>query len=135
MSKPILKLLLVALSTSRPVEGIERRVRFAPGKVVELTEDELEQLDKLTVATGKLHYRDPVNEGGATVTASEPELVAVKDYAGQDTPLADKTADQLKAYLTFYDVAFKGNASKADLLELATAHAAGDTPADPDAGL
>ena len=134
MSK-VLKLLLVALSTSRLIEGSERRVRFAPGKVVELTEAEITQLDKLTVATGKLHYRDPVNEGGHAVVASDPELVEVKDYAGQDVPIADKTAEQLKAYLTFFDVAFKGNASKADLLELATAHAAGDTPADPDAGL
>ncbi|MEN6332976.1 MAG: hypothetical protein ABFE01_01880 [Phycisphaerales bacterium] len=131
-----LKLLLVAFSTMREVDGEERRVRFGAKKVVELTDDELETLDRLTKATGKLHYRDPISEGGAKVVASEPEVVVVPDYAGQDVAITDKSVDQLKAYLTFHSVEFKGNASKADLLAAAQKHEAGtDGDADPDAGL
>lgn len=133
-----LKKLLVAFSTTRPVEVAgkteNRRVRFAAGKVVDLAEDELELLDRLTKKTGKLHYRSPISEGGSTVTASEPEVVDVPDFAGQDVPLDKKTVDQLKAYLTFYDVSFGDNDLKSDLLDTAKGHAASLT-VDPDAGL
>lgn len=132
-----LKLLLVAFSTARVIDGVEKRVRFDAKKVVELTDEELETLDALTKATGKLHYRDPISEGGSKIVASEPEVVAVPDYAGQDVPMDDKSVDMLKAYLTFHSVEFKGNASKADLLAAAKAHEAtgDDDDADPDAGL
>lgn len=140
-----LKLLLVAFTTTREVEGETRRVRFAAKKVVDLTSDELELLDRLTKATGKLHYRDPISEGGAKVTASEPELVELPDYAGQDVAMDKKSVDALKAYLTFHSVEFADDAKKADLLALAKQHEAGQTDDksggsgggndDPDGGL
>jgi len=140
-----LKKLLVAFTTNRKVEkdGKEetRRVRFAAGKVVDLTEDELTLLDTLTKKTGKLHYRAPIQEGGGNVTESAPEVVEVPDYAGQDVALTDKTVDQLKAYLTFHEVEFADNAKKADLLAAAQKHEAGDGSegeggaGDPDGGL
>ena len=122
-----LKLLLVAFTTTREVEGEERRVRFAAKKVVDLTSDELELLDRLTKATGKLHYRDPISEGGAKVTASEPEVVELPDYAGQDVAMDKKSVDALKAYLTFHSVEFADGDKKADLLSLAKKHEAGQT--------
>ena len=137
-----LKKLLVAFTTDREVEGETRRVRFAAGKVVDLTSDELTLLDKLTKSTGKLHYREPINEGGSKVTASEPEVVEVPDFEGQDVPMDKKTVDQLKAYLTFNSVEFESSAVKADLLDLAKKHEAGQIDAgdngddgDPDGGL
>lgn len=136
-----LKLLLVALATTRMVEVAgkeeERRVRFAAKTVAELTDAELETLDKLTQSTGKLHYRDPITEGGQKAVASEPELVSVPDYAGQDVKIGSKNVEQLKAYLTFHGVAFKSSDTKDDLLELAKTHeATGLTGnADPDSGL
>lgn len=132
-----LKLLLVAFTTDREIEGTSRRVRFDAGKVVDLTDDELELMDRLTKATGKLHYRDPISEGGRVVP-SEPEVVSLPDYDGQDVAVADKSVDQLKAYLTFHSVEFAANAKKADLLALATAHEAGGGDSgdgDPDGGL
>lgn len=125
-----LKKLLVAFTTSRMVAVAEgkqesRRVRFAAGKVVELTDEELDTLDRLTEATGKLHYRDPVSEGGSRVEASEPEVVDVPDFAGQDVSIQNKSVDQLKAYLTFHEVSFDKNAKKTDLQKLAEDHAAG----------
>lgn len=137
-----LKKLLVAFTTNRKVEkdGKEenRRVRFAAGKVVDLTEDEMTLLDTLTKKTGKLHYRSPIQEGGGNVVESAPEVVEVPDYAGQDVALDDKTVDQLKAYLTFHEVNFADNAKKADLLAAAKKHEAGDGEGgagDPDGGL
>lgn len=124
-----LKTLLVAFSTIRAVEGKDQRVRFAAGSVVDLTADEEEDLTKLQNSTGKLHFRDPQNEGGKAVP-SQPEIVDVDDFDGQKVAPDQKSVDQLKAYLTFHDVAFKGNASKADLLAAVKGHAA-----DPDAGL
>lgn len=125
-----LKTLLVAFSTVRKDDDDkDQRVRFKAGSVVDLTDAELADLQKLQDATGKLHFRDPKSEGGAAAE-SKPEVVDVPDYAGQDVAMDAKSVDQLKAYLTFHDVAFKGNASKAELLEAATGHAA-----DPDAGL
>lgn len=125
-----LKTLLVAFSTVRKDDDDkDQRVRFKAGSVVDLTDAELADLQKLQDATGKLHFRDPKSEGGLAVE-SKAEVVDVPDYAGQDVAMDDKTVDQLKAYLTFHDVSFKGNASKDDLLKAATDHAA-----DPDAGL
>lgn len=125
-----LKTLLVAFSTVRKDDDDkDQRVRFKAGSVVDLTDGELADLQKLQDATGKLHFRDPKSEGGLAAE-SKPEVVDVPDYAGQDVAMDAKTVDQLKAYLTFHDVAFKGNASKDDLLKAATDHAA-----DPDAGL
>ncbi len=92
-----LKKLLVAFTTNREVEGKSRRVRFEAGKVVDLTDDELELLDKLTKSTGKLHYRAPINESGGKITAAEPEIVEVPDFEGQDVPMDKKSVDQLKA--------------------------------------
>lgn len=136
-----LKKLLVAFTTTREIEGEDRRVRFAAGKVVDLTKAELELLDKLTKSTGKLHYRAPINEGGGNVTASEPEIVEVPDFEGQDVAMDDKNVEQLKAYLTFNSVEFESSAKKADLLALAKKHEAGEIDAgnaddgDPDGGL
>lgn len=126
-----LKKLLVALTTTRSVavgdKTEDRRVRFAAGKVVDLTEAELETLDRLTKATGKLHYREPIQEGGGKVVASEPEVVEVPDYAGQDVAIDSKSVDQLKAYLDFHGVEYANNANKAKLVELAKQHEAGQT--------
>lgn len=126
-----LKKLLVALTTSRPVEvdgkTENRRVRFAAGKVVDLNDAELEMLDTLTRKTGKLHYREPIQEGGGKLVASEPEIVEVPDYAGQDVAIDSKSVDQLKAYLDFHGVAYANNANKAKLVELAKEHEAGQT--------
>lgn len=126
-----LKKLLVAFTTAREVEVGDkkenRRVRFAAGKVVELTDAELELLDTLTRKTGKLHYRDPIQEGGGKVVASEPEIVEVPDYAGQDVAIDSKSVDQLKAYLDFHGVSYANNANKAKLVELAKQHEAGQT--------
>lgn len=146
MAKSNLKLLLVAFTTSREVDGESRRVRFPSKSVVDLTDDELELLDKLTVQTGKLHYRDPIQEGGATISESKPEVVEVPDYAGQDVPMDKKTVDQLKAYLGFHSVTFEADDKKDDLLKAAKAHEAGQTDdksggstdsgaGDPDGGL
>lgn len=127
-----LKKLLVAFTTNREVEGEERRVRFAAGKVVDLTDDEMTLLDKLTVSTGKLHYRSPINEGGGKITEAEPEVVEVPDFEGQDKAMDEKNVDQLKAYLTFHSVEFESSAKKADLLELAKKHEAGEIDAGND---
>lgn len=134
------KYLLVALSTVRTVEGKKQRVRFAAKSTPDLTDDEIETLTKLQNSTGKLHFRDPINEGG-NVTASEPEVVVTPDYAGQDVSIDNKSVEQLKAFLTFHEVEFAGNASKATLVEKANdkqaeldaAKAEGD--ADRDGGL
>lgn len=147
MSKtpPNRKLLLVAFNTDREVNGEMARVKFKSGSVIDLTPSELTTLTNLQNKTGKLHYRDPIQEGGAAA-ASEPEVVDVPDYAGQDTPMDKKNVDLLKAYLTFHSVEFEADAKKPDLLKLATAHEAGQTDdksggstasgaADPDAGL
>lgn len=136
-----LKKLLVAFTTNREVEGETRRVRFEAGKVVDLTSDELDLMDRLTKSTGKLHYREPINEGGGKLTAAEPEIVEVPDFEGQDVPMDKKSVDQLKAYLTFNSVEFESGALKADLLDLAKKHEAGEIDAgnagdgDPDGGL
>lgn len=137
-----LKKLLVAFTTDREIDGEMRRVRFDAGKVVDLTDKELELMDKLTDSTGKLHYREPINEGGGKLTAAEPEVVEVPDFEGQDVAMGDKTVDQLKAYLTFNGVEFDASAKKADLLELAKKLEAGeidagnaDDDSDPDGGL
>jgi hypothetical protein len=126
-----LKKLLVAFTTTRSVEvdgkTENRRVKFASGKVVDLTDDELELLDRLTKATGKLHYRAPIQEGGGKLTADEPEIVEVPDFTGQDVAITDKTVDQLKAYLAFHSVEFAETDKKADLLALAQKHEAGQT--------
>jgi hypothetical protein len=139
-----LKLLLVAFTTARDVEvggkTEKRRVRFGAQKVVDLTEDELELLDRLTKATGKIHYREPISEGGKAA-APEPEIVDVPDYEGQDVAIASKSVPQLKAYLTFHEVEFASGANKSDLLALAEDHVANQGGAmagsdnDPDSGL
>lgn len=138
-----LKLLLVSFTTNRMVEVsgteemVSKRVRFAAKSVVDLNDDELELLDSLTVATGKLHYREPMTEGGQAVAASEPVVVEVLDYAGQDVPIVNKTVDQLKAYLTFHSVEFAPGDNKAALTALAQANEASGPAgnADLDGGL
>lgn len=126
------KTLLVALSTTRD----DKRVRFAAGSTVKLTNDELETLDKVTVSTGALQYRDPVNESEAV----DGTIVAERQFIGEDTPIGKKNVDQLKAYLTFYGVEFAEDAKKADLIEAAEAQAeklekADGDDDDKDAGL
>lgn len=128
------KKLLVAFTTDREVEGKVRRVRFAAGSVVDLTDDELETLTKLQNASGKLHFREPIREGGGKVAPSEPEVIAVPEYAGKDVPVAKKTVDQLKAFLTFKEIDFAADAKKDVLIALAEgADKAGDS--DDDNGL
>lgn len=124
--------LLVALSTVREINGTEQRVRFKSGSVVDLTDEEVEMLDGLTKATGKLHYRTPVKEGGVAV-ADEPEVVDVPDFAGQDVAISQKSVEQLKAYLDFHGVDYEAKASKSDLLAAAKKHEAGGD--DGDSGL
>lgn len=139
-----LKTILVALTTVR--DG--KRVRFAAKSVVDLTAAEKETLDKLQVATGKLHYRDPVNEGG-TVVESKPVVQGneTPSYDGEQIAVGDKSVPQLKAFLDHHKVEYKSSASKADLVKLAegvkvedaatggsTRDGEGDN-GDPDAGL
>ena len=121
-----LKTLLVAFSTTREIDGEEKRVRFKAKSVVDLTESEIEQLEALTKATGKLHFREPIKEGGKAV-ADEPEVVDVPDFAGQDVAMDKKSVDQLKAYLDFHSQSYDAKATKADLLALAKKHEAGQT--------
>ncbi len=132
------KTLLVALSTTRD----DKRVRFAAGSTVKLTAAELETLDKVTVSTGALQYRDPVNESEAV----DGTIVAERQFIGEDTPIAKKNVDQLKAFLTFYKVEFADDAKKADLIAAADAvdteaenddddKEDGEDGGDPDAGL
>lgn len=132
-----LKKLLVALTTTREVEGKVRRVRFAANKVVDLTDDEVELLESLTKKTGKLHFREPIQEGKAKIAADDPEVIEVPDYDGADVPMGKKTVDQLKAYLTFHAVDFASDDAKKDLLAKAEKHEAGadQTGDDLDGGL
>lgn len=142
-----LKTILVALTTIRAIDGKDVRVRFAAKSVVDLSDAEQASLQKLQDATGKLHFRDPVNEGGK-VQESKPQVIGSADsgasYEGSNVAIGDKSVQQLKAYLDHYSVEYKGNASKADLVTLAETHAAtagggssgeGDNGGDPDAGL
>jgi hypothetical protein len=126
------KLLLVILNTDRKIDGEMRRVKFKPKTVVDLTDDEIATLDNLEKATGVAHYREPTREG---VEDAAPEVVELPDYAGQDTPIAEKNVEQLKAYLDFFEIAYKGNDSKATLTAAAEKHAAGDNADDKDGGL
>lgn len=126
-----LKTLLVAFSTEREVEGEKKRVRFKAGSVVDLTDAEVADLQKLQDATGKLHFRDPKTEGGVAAE-SDPEVVELPDYAGQSVAIDEKSVDQLKAYLDFNSVSYEPRAAKADLVKAAKAHEAGT---DQDGGL
>ena len=105
------KTLLVALTTNRTTDGESKRVRFAAGQTVNLTKAELEMLDKMTVSTGVLHYRDPVNESAT----DDGEEIAERKFIGENVAIGKKNVDQLKAFLTFYKVEFADDASKADL--------------------
>lgn len=111
------KVLLVSLTTVRDGE----RVRFEAGKTVNLTADEIRDLDKLTVSTGKPHYRDPVNE---SATADGPDELSGEQghtFVGEDIPVAKKTVDQLRAYLDHHQIEYAADAQKPDLLKAATA--------------
>lgn len=117
------KVLLAALSTTREIDGEDRKVRFPANKVADLTKDEIELLDRLTRSSGRPHYRDPVNEDGAAV---QPEAVEGGDndeFDGQSVPMEKKSVDQLKAYLDHHGVGYDSGALKADLLKAANAHA------------
>lgn len=120
MAKSNLKTLLVALTTSREVDGEKKRVRFKAGSTVDLTDQELEDLTKLEKSTGVLHFRDPINE---RAKGEEPEVVVERAYPGEDVLMDKKTVDQLKAYLDYYKVEYADNAQKKDLLAAAEAHA------------
>jgi len=133
MAKSNIKTLLVAFTTFRDVGGNKKRVRFSSGQTVELTDPELEQLEALTKSTGKLHFRDPVNE---RVVVEEPEVFgAGEEFDGQSVAMDLKTVAQLKAFLDFNDIAYAGNASKADLLALAGDVKPEGGSDDPDSGL
>lgn len=126
------KLLLVAFTTTRAVAVGEgktenKRARYAAKSVVDLTEDEMTLLDRLTKKTGKLHYRDPIREGGE-IAESQPVIVEVPDFEGQDVPIDTKTVPLLRAYLTFHGVAFKPGDDKAALVDLAKKQEAGQNP-------
>lgn len=133
-----LKTLLVAFTTFRTVDGTKKRVRFAAKSVVDLTADEEATLQKLQDATGKLHFRDPVNEGGK-VRESDPEVVDTGDadggYDESDRAMGDKTVKGLKAYLDHHEVEYESSDDKAALLAKAQAHASGATGGDQDEGL
>lgn len=121
-----IKKLLVGFTTVR--NG--KRTRFAAGKTVELTAEELELLEKLTKQTGTLHFRSPVNE-----VADRGVAAADVDYDGADVDLEDKTVAQLKAMLDFNGVTYTKTATKAELLELASDADGNDGDGDPDSGL
>lgn len=120
------KFLLVAMSTVREVEGEPKKVRFPAGKVADLNKAELAMLDKLTLSTGKLHYRDPKDE---SASADDEEGNDDDQFLGESVVIGKKNVDQLKAYLTFHEVAFADDADKAALVKAVKGHA------DPDAGL
>lgn len=111
------KVLLTSLTTVR--DG--KRVKFAAKSTVNLTKDELDLLDRLEKSTGRTQYRNPVNE---SATEDDPQTVVTDLYDGEKVAMDDKTAEQLKAYLTHSNVTFAGNASKTDLLKAAKAHEA-----------
>lgn len=130
------KFLLVALTTTREIGGVQKRVRFPAKSTQDLTKKELAELDALTETTSKLHYRDPVDESGKAADTDdddgEQEL-----FAGASVDMEDKTVTHLKAYLDHFEVEYEDKANKAALKALAEAHAdeAADGDADPDGGL
>lgn len=137
----VMKYLMVSMTTFRERDGERKRIRFPARSTVDLTAEELETLDRLQKQTGKLHYRDLVNEsprGAPVVEAmanpgveSQGQVVETPNFAGQDTPITKKTVPQLKAYLAFYGVEPKSDAKK-DLLAAAQGHAATLATGDAD---
>ncbi len=132
-----LKTILVSLTTTR--DGA--RVRFPAKSVVDLTDDEQATLQSLQNTTGKLHFREPVNEGGKIVE-SKPQVISgggnAAEYEGSKVAIGDKSVAQLKAYLDHFKVEYTNSAAKADLVTLAETHAAAvgdDDKDDQDAGL
>lgn len=113
-----LKTILVALTTKR--DG--KRVRFPAGAVVNLTDAEQASMDRLQNATGKLHTRAPIQEGGAA-RETAPAVVDTGEggeYLEADRPMGDKTVKGLKAYLDHAEVEYPADADKKALLKLAT---------------
>lgn len=123
------KFLLVALTTTRKVEGEDKKVRFPAKSVQDLTKAEIQMLDKLEESTGKPHYREPKNE---VLDDDDDDGAGEDQFLGEGVAIGKKNVDQLKAYLTFHEVEFADDASKADLVKLAQAKA---DELDPDAGL
>lgn len=124
MANSNLKLLLVSFSTDREIDGDTRRVKFKAKSVVNLTDAEIELLTALEKSSGKAHFRDPITEGGKAVE-SQPEIVELPDFEGQDVAFDAKTIAQLKAYLDFHGVTYADGDKKPELLDAATKHAAG----------
>lgn len=112
------KVLLASLSTTR--EGV--KVRFAANQVADLNKDEINLLDRMTTATGRPHYRAPVNEA---VDAKEPADRADEDddeYLDRSVAMDSKNVAALQAYLDHNSVAYDADDKKADLLKRAKAH-------------
>lgn len=113
--------MLTALTTVRD----DTRVRFGANTVQTLTGDEIELLDKLEKSTGKPQYRAPRDESGRgadTETDNGSADDSDDEFAGQSVAMADKTVDQLKAYLDHNEVAYDATAKKPDLFKIAKAH-------------
>lgn len=119
----MIKVILVALTTTREIDGRVRKVRFKAGSTVDLTEEEIDLFDRLERSTGKLHMRSPVNETisasieAALAAGSGPELLPEKAFAGQDIPVTKKTAAQLKAFIEHHGEAPDGTAKSALLTQ------------------
>lgn len=114
------KVLLASLSTNRGEGDEKKKVRYEAGSVVNLTEDETALLDKLTMQTGRPHYRDPVNENA---TEDEPDMADPEDaFLGESKPMEKKDVGELKAYLDYHSVPYESSDLKADLLSKAQTH-------------
>jgi hypothetical protein len=112
------KFLLVALNTTREVEGKRRKVRLGARTVQDLNAEEIDLLDRLTKRTGKLHYRDPVNEDAA-VAGPETTGGPAEGFNADDATVA-----QLKDYLDENSVEYDADAKKADLQAAVKQHQA-----------
>ena len=113
-----IKTLLTRLTTKR--DG--KRVTFAANQAVDLTKEELAELDKLEKKTGRPHYRDPINEKVEAEEPAEIETETEDTFDGESVAMDDKTVDQLKAYLDHNSVEYSADDKKADLLKVAKRH-------------
>ncbi len=112
----VMKVLLVALSTSRAAKGEDvKRVHFEAGTAQNLTKDEIKMLDGLTAQAGRPHYRDVINEQPAT---DEDE-----GQGENETDFEAMTVADLKSHLTDAGVTFAPTAVKAGLVAAAQANA------------
>jgi hypothetical protein len=91
------KFLLVGLNTSRKEGDKNKRVRLAAKQTHDLTADEIKLLDRLTAKTGKLHYRDPVNESAGSNDDDSGEDERSEAEIFVDRPVGEISDDEINA--------------------------------------